>query len=69
VTRSCPIELQVRVPRDRIAFLTKTIEAMGHIAVVSTLDRKEGLLRILCDRLSEIHIRKALEGVIHMDIT
>jgi len=60
---SDPVERYLRVPRERIAFITKTIEAMGHIAVVSTVDRSQGLLRIMCDRSAEKHMESMLESI------
>ena len=39
----------VRAPREDIAFITKNVEAAGHLAVVTTTDRQNGILRILCD--------------------
>ena len=33
---------------NRIAFITKIVESMGHLAMVSTVDRRQGLLRAIC---------------------
>ncbi len=43
------IEFFVKAARDRIAYVTKTVEAMGHLAIISTIDRQEGTLRVICD--------------------
>jgi len=52
------------VPRERIAYITKIFEAMGHLAVVSTVDRQTGRLRILHDPSAEADVLKTLEAIV-----
>lgn len=39
-------ERYVQALRQDIVFITKIFESMGHLALVTTLDRQKGLLRI-----------------------
>ena len=60
-------ELLITVPRQRIAYLTKTFEAMDHLAVVTTVDRNSGRLRLIFDPSAAPDIKNTLQemGVDH----
>ncbi len=49
-------DIYVRIPKNKIAFLTKIIESYDNLAMVSTIDAGEGLVRICAtiDTLGEI---------------
>lgn len=55
------IQILVQTEKKHIAFITKIFEAMGHLAIVTTLDREAGLLRILCDPGSRDEVVLVLE--------
>ena len=55
--------LMVTVPRQSIAYLTKTFEAMGHLAVVTTVDRHSGRLRISFDESAAMDVKNALQDM------
>ena len=47
----------IKISKRDISYITKAIEGMGHLAMVTTLDRQEGLIRICfsIDQVEEIH--------------
>lgn len=46
---------------NRIAFITKIVESMGHLAMVSTVDRRQGLLRAICAPSAVNEVERLLE--------
>ncbi len=55
------IQIHIQTEKRHIAYITKIFEAMGHLAIVTTIDRESGLLRILCDPGSRDEVMQVLE--------
>lgn len=56
-------KLYIKTPRQTIALITKIFEAMGHLAVVTTIDRRAGILRLLYDQSNEKELLKVLDSL------
>lgn len=54
-------DLYVKALRQDIVLITKIFESMGHLAIISTLDRQEGVLRIRFSRDFEEEIHRVLD--------
>jgi hypothetical protein len=54
-------EFFFRTAVDKIAYVTKTFEAMGHLAIITTADKGEGRLRVVCDLPAAGQVKKILE--------
>lgn len=53
-------EIYVKVPRDKIALLTKIIEGYDNLGIVSTLRPAEGLVVIRVTPDTETDVRRVL---------
>ncbi|MEA4892761.1 MAG: DUF4911 domain-containing protein [Peptococcaceae bacterium] len=47
--------------QERIAFITKIFESIGHLAMVSTVDKTAGRLRALCTPEAEAQVLRLLQ--------
>jgi len=54
-------KVYLQVQRQDIAYITKIFEAMSHLAVVSTVDRSAGILRVMYSKDAEKDIKAVLE--------
>lgn len=50
----------IKTDKQKIALVNKIFEAMGHLAIVTTLDREAGILRVMCDPGSEEEVLQIL---------
>ncbi|MEL7623238.1 MAG: DUF4911 domain-containing protein [Clostridiales bacterium] len=57
------IEFFAKADRNRIAYVTKVFEAMSHLAIISTVDRQQGTLRIICDGQAAGQVKKILQNL------
>jgi len=56
-------EIRVKVPREKISFLTKIIEGYDHLGVVSTLDPQRGLVTVRVTPDTAAEVRAILAGL------
>jgi hypothetical protein len=56
-------EIYIKVPREKISFLTRIIEGYDHLGVVSTVNSQEGLVVIRVTPDTAAGIREILDGL------
>lgn len=57
------IEFFAKADRNRIAYVTKIVEGMSHLAIISTIDRQQGTLRVICDGQALRQVKKILQDL------
>ena len=57
------MQIFIRIQRQEIALFTKIFEAMSHLAVVTTIDRAKGVLRVCCSDDQDEDVRLVIEAL------
>jgi len=57
------LALMIKTDKQRIAYITKIFESMGHLAIVTTMNREAGLLRLLYTAGSQKMVLQVLQSL------